>query len=169
MKARIRFRPRTVEGIACPFPVVTLRVQDRYGALAELDFRVDTQADFTSIPVPVARRYGIAFSRGRERGVAGLVGQTTAYRDRVQIVIAGRTHDWPCEFVNIPPALEPQAERRLLLPALGRAGFLDEYAVHIESDYLIITRIGPIRRWLRRRLHSLWTLLGRVHPEGRPL
>lgn len=169
MKVRLPLRPRSVEGIDCPFPVVRLRVRDRYGALVELDFRVDTQADLTSIPVPTARREAIPFSEARERTAVGLVGQTTTYRDRVRIVIAGREHDWPCDFVNPPVPRQPGQQPRELLPALGRAGFLDEYAIAVDSGYLIVTRIGPVRRWLRRLLHGLWKVAGVVHPADRPL
>src|SRR5205809_7711399 len=63
MKARLPLRQRRVEGIDCPFPVVRLRVRDHYGTLAELYFRVDTQADFTSIPMEAARRERIPFCR----------------------------------------------------------------------------------------------------------
>jgi hypothetical protein len=131
MKVRIPLRPRSVEGIVCPFPVVRLRVRDRYGELAELDFRVDTQTDFTTIPVATAQREFIPFSEARERMAVGLVGETTTYRDRVRIVIAGREHDWPCEFVKTP--VGPGQQPRELLPALGRAGFLEEYAISVDS------------------------------------
>jgi hypothetical protein len=169
MKVRILLRPRTVEGISCPFPVVRLRVRDRYGALADLDFRVDTQADFTSIPIPTAQRESIPFSEAQERTSIGLVGQTTTYRDRIRLVIAGREDDWPCEFVRLPAPQEPGRQSRELLPVLGRAGFLDEYAIAVDSGYLIITRIGPIRRWLRQILHALWTWCGLIHPQKHPL
>src|SRR5437763_15131695 len=115
MTARLSLRPRRVEGIDCPLPVVKLRVRDKYGTLAELDFRVDTQADFTSIPVPTARREGIPFSEALERRAVGLVGETATYRDRVRIVIAGRQHDWPCEFVQLPVPTEPGQQPRELL------------------------------------------------------
>ncbi len=153
--------------VRCPF--VRLGVRDRYGALVEPDFRVDTQADFTSIPVATARKEHIAFSERRERRVAGLVGETTAYCDHVHVVIAGRTYDWPCDFVNTPSEREAAAQPRVLPPTLGRAGFLGEYAVHIEGEYLTITRIGPIRQWLRRHQEGLWKFLGLVHPPDRPL
>jgi hypothetical protein len=144
-------------------------VRDRYGTLTELDFRVDTQADFTSMPVRTARREGIAFSEEQERTAIGLVGETTTYRDLIRVVIAGREHPWPCNFVNSPVPREPGVPPRELLPALGRAGFLDEYAVTVDSGYLIITRLGFLRRFLRRCLHGLWRYLGREHPAERPL
>jgi hypothetical protein len=169
MKERLELRPRSVQGIECPFPVVKLRVRDKYGSLAEFDFRVDTQADFTSIPVQRARREGIPFSETQEHAVIGLVGETTAYRDRVRIIIAGREHDWPCEFVQSPAPREAGQPPGELLPALGRAGFLDEYAIAVDSGFLIITRIGPIRRCVRRCLHALWRWCGLVHAGERRL
>src|SRR5262249_7814480 len=154
-------RKRRVGGIDCPFPVVRLRVRDRYGALAELDFRVDTQADFPSIPLQTAQLERIPFSEAQERTATGLVGETTIYRDRVHVVIAGRENAWPCHFVKTSPPREPQQQPHEMLPVLGRAGFLDEYATAVDSGYLIITRIGPIRRWL----HALWTRCGMIHAE----
>jgi hypothetical protein len=136
--------------------------------LAELDFRVDTQADFTSIPIPTAQREAIPFSQTQPRTVVGLVGQATTYRDRIRIVIAGREHDWPCDFV-VPPPQELGRQPRELLPALGRSGFLDEYAITVDSGYLVVTRIGPIRRRLRRFLHVVWARFGMVQPHKQPL
>jgi hypothetical protein len=125
MKVRLRLRQRSVEGISCPFPVIRLRVRDKYATFAELDFRVDTQADFTSIPISTAQREGLPFSQAQERAVVGLVGEAVSYRDQVRIVIAGREHIWTCDFIK--PSREPAREPRELLPALGRAGFLEEY------------------------------------------
>src|SRR5437879_9749880 len=127
MKARLPLRQRRVEGIDCPFPVVRLRVRDRYGTLVELYFRLDTQADFTSIPMEAARRERIPFAETRERRAIGLVGEATTYRDRLRIVIAGREDDWPCDFIQPPVPPHPGQQPHELLPALGRAGFLDEY------------------------------------------
>jgi hypothetical protein len=146
-----------------------LRVRDRYGALAEVEFRVDTQADVTTIPISLAERERLSFARTRPGTARGISGKVVKYRDRVRVVIAGREHDWPCDFTE--PAIDPESKRPLedLPPILGRAGFLDEYAVALDSGYLIITRIGPIRRWLRDRLHQLWAWSGMVHPEKRAL
>jgi hypothetical protein len=165
---RVELQARVVAGITCPFPVVRLKVRDRYGTLAELEFRVDTQADFTTIPIAKAELEGIPFSRARESTGFGLVGETIMYRDRVRVVIAGREHDWPCHFIQAPAARQA-SPREELLPVLGRAGFLDEYAVAVDSGYLIITRLGPVRRLLRWGLHRLWKAFGMVHPPDRPL
>jgi hypothetical protein len=169
MKLRLELRPRAVDEINCPLPIVKLRVRDKYGTLVALDFRVDTQADLTTIPLQTARREGLPFSEAHERTAIGLVGETSTYRDRVRVVLAGREHDWPCHFIRVPPSREPGQPARELLPALGRAGFLDDYAITVDSGYLIVTRIGPIRRWVRQWLHALWRRFGMVHPADRPL
>jgi hypothetical protein len=149
--------------------MVRLQVRDRYGTYAELKFRVDTQADVATVSVRVAEQEAIPFAKARPGTARGIAGKVRKYRDRLHVRIAGREHDWPCDFTE--PAID--AETRQLLPdlarVLGRAGFLGECAVAIDSDYLIITRIGPLRRWLRRRLHNLWKLFGMVHPLDRPL
>lgn len=169
MKVRLRLRGKTVGRFSCDTPVVRLRVRAKHGRLAELDFRVDTQADFTSIPVAEALERGIPFSQEHQRTVVGLVGETTTYLDAVRVMIAGREHIWPCYFVKLPAPREPSRRPRELLPVLGRAGFLDDYAIAIDSGFLIITRIGPVRRWWRRLRKWIWTCCGLIHPEGRAL
>ncbi len=85
---RLRPADREVVGISCPFPVVTLRVRDRYGGWVDLLFRVDTQADFTTMPITLAERKGIPFATGH-RGIAyGLTGTVEKFRDRVRPGIA---------------------------------------------------------------------------------
>jgi hypothetical protein len=88
------------------------------------------------------------------------------FRDRLRVVIAGRTHEWPCNFIDVPAEA---AGHPILSPVLGRAGFLDEYAVAIDAGFLVITRLGRVRRLLRRYLHRLWALTGRLHPAEQPL
>jgi hypothetical protein len=166
MKVRVPLSDHTVGGIACPIPLISLRVQDRYGLLATMPFRVDTGADFTSIPIPWARRNGIPFSERLERRAIGLVGTTRMFRGSIRVVIAGRTHEWPCNFINIPAEAAGHGE---LPPVLGRTGFLDEYAVSIDAGFLIIARLGRVRRLLRRTLHRHWAMTGQVHPLEQPL
>jgi hypothetical protein len=149
--------------------VVRLRVRDRYGAFVGLLFRVDTQADLTAIPIAVARREGIVFATDHPGTAYGLAGAVEKFRDRLRLLIAGREHEWPCDFVaapSPPPGGRPLPE---LTPVLGRAGLLDEYAVALDSGYLLLTRLGPLRRWWRRRLHPVWRSLGLVHPLDEPL
>src|SRR5436309_1632964 len=131
MKARLELQQRTVEGIACPFPLVSLRVRDKYGTLAEVDFRVDAQADCTVIPLQTAQQERIPFSEERQSTAIGLVGETTNFRDRIRFVIAGREHDWPCDFVKAPVQRATGRPHPELLPVLGRAGFLDAYAIRV--------------------------------------
>ena len=156
MKVRLELVRRTVEGIECPTLVVRLRVRDRYGALTAMTFRVDTQADLTTVPGRTALREGIPFSEDRVRVVRGIAGAAESHRDRIRVVIAGREHDWPCDFTK--PAVDPATGRALpdLSPVFGRAGLLDEYALAVDSGYLILTRLGPVRRWCRRRLYAVW-------------
>jgi len=169
MKIRLALEPRTSDGEYCPTPVVRLRVRDRFGSCAEIKFRVDTQADATAIPISLADREAIAFARTRPGTARGITGRIQKFRDRIHVVIAGKEHNWPCDFTE--SAVDPESKRPLpdLPPVLGRAGLLDKYAVTADSGYLIITRIGKIRRWLRRRLHELWTLCGMIQPEDRAL
>lgn len=169
MKVRLPLARRTIAGISCPYPRVRLRVRDRYGGFAVLEFRVDTQADFTALPITTAQREGIPFTTDHPGRARGLVGTVEKYRARIRILIAGIEHDWPCDFVSGPTQSPAGVSPPDLTPVLGRAGFLDEYAVTIDSGYLILTRLGPVRRWWRRRLHAIWHALGMVHPIDEPL
>lgn len=148
-------------------PVVRLWVRDRYGGWAALYFRVDTQADLTTIPVDTARTEGIPFAANHPGTAYGLTGAVDKFRDRVRLRIAGQEHEWPCDFVASPPAEDSRSPE--LLPVLGRAGFLDVYAVTLDSGFLILTRLGPVRRWWRRLLHAVWESLGLIHPIDEPL
>jgi hypothetical protein len=169
MMIRLHLVDREVAGIYCPHPRVRLWVRDRYGAFVALYFRVDTQADFTTIPIPTAQEEGIPFATNHPGISYGLVGAVAKYWDRVRLRIAGREHEWPCDFVT-SPAPPPESQPPPLLTAvLGRAGFLDEYAVALDNGYLILTRLGPLRRWWRRCLHAVWEGLGLVHPIDQPL
>src|SRR5437867_4325178 len=90
MKFRLPLTPRTVDDIACAYPRVVLQVRDRYGALAPIPFRIDCGADFIALPVT-------------QRGLAaGLVGSAVKFRDRIHVVIGGREHEWPCDFIDVP-------------------------------------------------------------------
>ena len=146
-----------------------LRVRDRYQTYAELPFRVDTQADVSTIPVRTAEREAVPFTRQRPGVARGITGKVNKCRGRIQVLIAEREHDWPCDFTE--PAVDAETNQPMkdLTPVLGRAGFLDEYAMTVDNGFLIITRLGPLRRWFRRCLHAIWTQLGMVHPLNKPL
>jgi len=167
MTIRLPLTNREAAGIRCPYPVVKLRVRDRYGAWVDLRFRIDTQADLTTMPITLARREGIPFGTDHPGTAYGLTGAVTKFRDRVCLRIAGREHEWPCDFVTSPsPESGPLPE---LSAVLGRAGFLDEYAVALDSGFLILKRLGPWRRRWRRLLHAVWRGLGLIHPIDQPL
>ncbi len=168
MKVRIPLVRHASGNADCPLPIVTLRVRDALGILVSMRFRVDTAADCTAVPTTVAGLFGISFQRTRASDAMGMVGTARKYRDRLRVAIGGREHSWPCDFVEAPV----QSSQRLssLPPAvLGRAGFLDEYAVAIDDGFLIITRLGPVRRLCRRVLHAMWSMTGQVHPVEKPL
>jgi hypothetical protein len=169
MKIRLPLVKRKVAGFSCPEPAVRLWVRDQYGAFAALVFRVDTQADFTTIPIPIAQREGIPFSSNHPGTAYGLVGAVAKFRDRVRLRIAGQEFEWPCDFVTSPTPLPEGRSLPVLTPVLGRAGFLDDYAVTLDSGFLILTRLGPLRRWWRRCLHAVWRRFGLIHPVDEPL
>jgi hypothetical protein len=149
--------------------VVLLKVHDRYGTFAEVAFRVDTQADVTTIPISLAQKEAIPFTKARPGTARGIGGKIAKYRDRLHVVIAGREHDWPCDFTE--SAIDPETRQSLpdLSPVLGRAGFLEEYEIAMGSGFLVITRLGALRRWWHRQLHALWQVCGLIHPADRPL
>ncbi len=98
-----------------------------------------------------------------------MTGAVRVFRDRIRVVIAGREHEWPCDFIQ--PAQDPETGQPLpeLQPVLGREGFLHDYAICLDSGFLTVTRLTPLRRCWRRVLHALGKRLGWVHPLDRPL
>ncbi len=68
MKVRLDLTNQPGGESGSPRPRIMLRVRDRYGTLAELLFRVDTPADFTTVPITLARREGSRFRRGWKGG-----------------------------------------------------------------------------------------------------
>src|SRR6516164_5789197 len=101
MKWRLPLVRRTLGGIDCPRPEVTLWVRSRYGDYAASQFIVDTASDFTAIPIPQAQREGIAFPQSpAQRGTAGgLLGAVEKFLGAIHIQIAGAEFDWPCDFL----------------------------------------------------------------------
>jgi hypothetical protein len=170
MKIRLPLQNRIIGSVVCPYPRVLLNVRDSYGVLTPLPFRIDTGADCTAIPLQVARREHLSFQQSRPSIAGGLVGTATKFRDRIRVVLAGKEHDWPCDFIDLPSS--PSGHRLDLLldlPVLGRAGFLEEYAISIDSGFLIVTRLDFFRRWWRRRLQAFWFVSRMIHPRDRPL
>jgi len=149
--------------------MLTLRVRDRYGILVPIRFRVDTGADVTTMLIPFARRKGIAFREdqpGRAQGLAGVIGR---FRDRIQVVIAGRDYDWPCDFLQPPATTGQGLAGQGLPPVLGRAGFLDDFAFCLGKEYLTLTRLTAWQRWWQRRLPAIWSLFGLYRKPTEPL
>jgi hypothetical protein len=73
MKWRLRLVRRTLGGIDCDRPEVTVWVRSRYGDYDAIQFIVDTASDFTAIPISQAQKEGIAFPQspthaGRQNG-----------------------------------------------------------------------------------------------------
>ena len=99
MKWRLRLVRRTLGGIDCNRPDVTLWVRSRYGDYAKIRFIVDTASDFTAIPISLAQREGIAFPQSpAQRGTAGgLLGAVEKYLGALHVRIAGEEFNWPCE------------------------------------------------------------------------
>jgi hypothetical protein len=93
MKIRLELVQRTSEGERCPTPVVLLKVRDRYEAFAEVPFRVDTQADVATMPISLADREGIPYTKGRPGTGRRIAGRVKKYRDRLRVFIAGQEHD----------------------------------------------------------------------------
>jgi hypothetical protein len=149
--------------------MVRLWVRDRFGAFVAMYFRIDSQADLTTIPIDTALREGIHFARDRPGIAYGLTGAVDKFRDHVCIRIAGREHEWLCDFVDSPASPREGRHVAPLPSVLGRAGFLGDYAVTIDTSFLILTRLGPLRRWWRRCLHAMWHVLGLIHPIDQPL
>lgn len=168
MKFRLRLVGRTASGgVATPYPKITLRVRDKYGGAVHVRFQIDPGADCTAMPMSLAKREGIPFQQVQESSAGGLVGTARKYRDRLRVVLGGKEHVWPCDFVDVAAGntLAPNMPQALL----GRAGFLDEYAVAIDAGFVIITRLGPIRRAWRRGLHWFWGVTGRIASPESPL
>ena len=103
MKARYQLTPRTIGGVECPYPGLALQVRDRFGTLATLPFRIDLGAGVSAIPLSTANKEGIAFQKTYKSIAVGMVGATIKYRDRIRVLIAGKEHLWPCDFIVVPP------------------------------------------------------------------
>ncbi len=167
MIIRIRLTDHTVGGESCPIPLLILEVRDRIGEWAKIAFKVDTGADITSFPIRLAQLESIPFEKSQPGVAGGLVGRTDKFRDRLRLRLGGREYAWPCDFINVPadPRFAIQPERT---PVLGRAGLLNEFAVALDDGYLILTRLGPIRRQLRRLRNWFWERFGLIHDPEQP-
>jgi hypothetical protein len=138
MKWKIPLVERSVGGIRCDRPLVTLRVATPYGFRA-IRFWFDSGADVTMIPVGLAREQGIEFAESEAaRGTAtGLVGRTTRYRGTIRVLVAREGFEWPCDFL-VPPSSGSGGATQYAV--LGRAAFLTAFAMCIDSKYFYLRR-----------------------------
>jgi Aspartyl protease len=169
MKWKIPLIGRSVGGVACNRPLVTLLVATPYG-LTTVQFWFDTGADVTTIPVPLARDRGIQFPVSEAaRGTAtGLVGRTTRYRGSVRVLIAGEAFEWPCDFL-VPPPSAPQGVAANQFGILGRATFLTAFAACVDDKHFYLRRRFLDRpRWYRL-FRRLWPLFPKPHDAQNPL
>lgn len=166
MKFKIPLVPLVKFGIPCPRPEVLLEVRTRDGDFLALRFVVDTGTDITTIPLPRAETYALAFERSEQTRVAfqGSGGAGVGHLGMMVVRLGGREYTWPCCFTVLPQAVasrapSPGTRTRLPPSLLGRAGFLADCAVRIDEPYLVISMHGPFGRWWRslgRRVRSLW-------------
>jgi len=159
----------TIGGVVCPFPLLTLRVRDRYGGFVPIRFRIDTGADVTTIPVTKARNDRISFREGQPGRAQGLAGVVGLFRGRIHVLIAGRGYDWPCNFLQAPAVQGQGLGGQELPPVLGRAGFLEDFAFCLDDEHFTLTRQGTWRRWWRHRCSALWSSFGLLHEPTEPL
>jgi hypothetical protein len=162
MRIEVRLRQVTADGVPCPAPELTLRVRTRYGDYTEVRFWVDTGADLSAIPVPLARAEGIPFDPSVPSTATGLVGAATKYLGRIHVLLAGVEHDWPCNFIEVPRTAAAGRSDPTRRAVLGRAGFLDAYAFCMDGEKLTITRHSRLRRGWKKVLRAL-----RLHPATR--
>ncbi len=151
MKYKIKLLPRTAHasGFSYNSPEITLLVRTSFGNITAR-FKVDTGADITAVPLRLAHEEGIDISPHAVQGqVTGLLGQTaTKLRDWITFQIAGTQYRWPCDFIQSLPT--PQRT-----PVLGRAGFLQEFTICMDDEYLTITCRHRSCSWWRRWWYKL--------------
>ena len=126
--ARLTGQP---DGLDCPFPQLRLDIRARDGRYLPLSFPFDTGADFMVIPTSFADRYDIPYTTDYPGAVGTLGGAAACYYGFVTVRchLTRREYRWPCGFTT--------GEGGRLL--LGRAGFLDEFAV----SHLVSARFPP--------------------------
>ncbi len=150
MSIRVPLSTRTSGGALCDRALVMLRVLTQFGDYAPLSFALDTGAEFSSIPINKALENHIRFDRSRPGMVGGLLGRTQRYRGSMHVLIAGRTHVWPCHFLQTPVDVGEDA-----MPVLGRAVFREDYDFCMDDEFVTLTRRSWCRRWWRRIAGSL--------------
>jgi hypothetical protein len=158
--ARLTGQP---DGLDCPFPHLRLDIRTRDGRYLPLSFQFDTGADFMVILTSFADRYEIPYTTDYAGVVGTLGGAAACYYGFVTVRchLTRREYRWPCGFTT--------GEGGRLL--LGRAGFLDEFAVAIVEGEFVVRRLGRLARSLARLRLRLRSWLGRAggRAEWEPL
>jgi hypothetical protein len=160
--------------VYAPSPEITIEVRSKYGDFVPVLFKVDTGADLTTIPIPVAEEKALSFSKEHPGSAIGIVGRARKYAGSLHVRIAGKEYQWPCDFterrsVTQTPEAPDNPVQTSLSPVLGRAGFLDCFTISVDSRYLTITRLSPFLRWWRRCWRRIWFAIHPVHDPDRPL
>jgi hypothetical protein len=172
MKIEVPYTRRRIGGREGGYPEVTLRVRTRYGDYVSCRFIVDSGADFTAIPVSLAEREGIPFSRSQQGVAGGLVGEVTKYRGTFRPQLGGIEYEWPCDFLDRPAPGSPGGPMRQTdrhLPVLGRAGFLDTHEFCTDGVRLTLIRRTLLGRWFRLLMRWLERPLTRFRTGDDPL
>lgn len=129
-----------LDGYPSNYPYVHLTVRTKYGDSATMRFILDTGASISVIPVQVALREGIGFSKSHTGMLASSVGGTVlCYYDfiTVQSALSGKPHRWPCAFADRQDSVYSPC-------ILGRAGFLREFAFAISDDRMTVRYSHPL-------------------------
>jgi hypothetical protein len=166
MKWKIPLFPKTLRGYSCGIPWVMLRVRTRYGTWSPLNFVVDTGADFSSIPIALARQEAIVFPeteqhRGQAAGLAGAIDQ---FFGSLHVRLGDEEFDWPCNFL----AGSAGTPRRRY-GVLGRAAFLAAFKVCVDEPFLFLQRRLNDRPWWYRLGAALIPRRAILHPFDVPL
>lgn len=151
-----------INGGLCP--LVTINVRTRQGGYKGILFCIDTGADVTSLPLPLAEAKGIPFPREEHsRGTAsGLVGSVPQYRGFVNVRLFGEDFTWPCAFIDnrSPLSREPYG-------VIGGIGFLASFNTCVKRPYCTIEpRTEHLPFW--RRILARFSR-SRLHPFNLPL
>jgi hypothetical protein len=150
-------------GVSCPSPYLRLDIRTRDGGYLPLSFQFDTGADVMAIPTSAADQFQIPYTTDHPGAVHTLGGAAACYYGFVTVRchLTRREYRWPCGFTT--------AEGGRLL--LGRAGFLDEFAVAIVGGEFVVRRPGRLGRLLARLRVRISSWLGRAgrRAEWEPL
>jgi hypothetical protein len=147
------------QGLPCEFPELPVEIVTSYGDTRRLRFFYDTGADHMVIPVYVARHAGIRYREEYPETLGSSVGGSTrCFYDFVQVrsSLSGRTHRWVCAFAE-------SLQARLLV---GRAGFLDDFAVAVKGRHLVVSYPVSLSRFLK---HHAARPRGRARGEWEPI